>query len=344
MNRMGHGRKRRNPSTTTTSTTDLDSVDLDAGSAMAAAAPPATKKQRRQVARAASEAAALSGPARQLPVVRPADDHLNSVAARKWINRERVLSVAGRGVNYRGRHLLRDMRRLMAHHKPETKFDSKTNLFELNEVAGMRNATKVLFMESRKKSDLYLWVAASSKCGPSVRFLVENVHTLEELKLTGNCLKGSRPLLSFSAEFDVEPQLRLLKELFIQTFGTPCHHPKSQPFIDHIISLTWLDNRVWFRNYQLTDIQDFKTGVVNEGALVEIGPRFCLNPIKIFAGSFSGAALWENAHYRSPSNLRAAIKLRDKNKYVDKLAAEAAREATRGQTSYRTDDTDQIFQ
>ena len=35
--------------------------------------------------------------------------------------------------------------------------------------------------------------------GPSAKFLVENIHTLEELKLTGNCLKGSRPLLNFDA-------------------------------------------------------------------------------------------------------------------------------------------------
>jgi ribosome biogenesis protein BRX1 len=35
-----------------------------------------------------------------------------------------------------------------------------------------------------------------SKCpeGPSVKFHVENVHTMAELKLTGNHLKFSRPV------------------------------------------------------------------------------------------------------------------------------------------------------
>jgi len=41
--------------------------------------------------------------------------------------------------------------------------------------------------------------------GPSVKFHVENVHTTEELKMTGNCLKGSRPLLSFDKGFDLKP-------------------------------------------------------------------------------------------------------------------------------------------
>lgn len=31
------------------------------------------------------------------------------------------------------------------------------------------------------------------------------------------------------------------------------------------------------------------------------GPRFVMNPIKIFAGSFGGATLWANPEYRSPN-------------------------------------------
>ena len=39
---------------------------------------------------------------------------------------------------------------------------------------------------------------------------------MDELRLTGNCLKGSRPLLSFDASFSSQPELKLLKELFVQ--------------------------------------------------------------------------------------------------------------------------------
>ena len=39
---------------------------------------------------------------------------------------------------------------------------------------------------------------------------------MEELRMTGNCLKGSRPLLSFDPLFDKEAHYSLLKELFVQ--------------------------------------------------------------------------------------------------------------------------------
>jgi len=39
---------------------------------------------------------------------------------------------------------------------------------------------------------------------------------MEELKFTGNHLKGSRPLLVFDANFDAHPHLALLKDMFSQ--------------------------------------------------------------------------------------------------------------------------------
>lgn len=94
---------------------------------------------------------------------------------------------------------------------------------------------------------------------------------MAELKLTGNCLRGSRPLLSFDPKFVEQPQYMLLKELFTQTFGVPQYHPKSQPFFDHVYTFTVLDNRIWFRNFQILS---------EDGALAEIGPRFVLNPVR----------------------------------------------------------------
>lgn len=43
---------------------------------------------------------------------------------------------------------------------------------------------------------------------------VQNVHTMDELKMTGNCLKGSRGLLSFDQAFEETAWGRLTKELF----------------------------------------------------------------------------------------------------------------------------------
>ena len=39
---------------------------------------------------------------------------------------------------------------------------------------------------------------------------------MDELRLTGNSLKGSRPFLSFDKAFDELPHLQLLKEMFTQ--------------------------------------------------------------------------------------------------------------------------------
>lgn len=145
---------------------------------------------------------------------------------------------------------------------------------------------------------------------------------MAEVKLTGNCLKGSRPFLCFDSTFDTTPAYSLMKELCTQVFGAPKGHPKVKPFIDHIMSFFVCDNRVWVRNYQVVyDLVDEEmaasSGVarVEKPVLVEIGPRFVLNPIKIFGGSMSGATLWENPHYVSPNALRSEMMNKKGSKY-----------------------------
>lgn len=112
--------------------------------------------------------------------------------------------------------------------------------------------------------------------------------------MTGNCLKGSRPLLSFDENFITHTHYSLLKELLTQIFGVPNYHPKSQPFFDHVYTFSILDNRIWFRNFQI---------LTEDGALAEIGPRFVLNPVKIFSGSFGSDTLWDNPNYISPAKV-----------------------------------------
>ncbi|XP_076027886.1 ribosome biogenesis protein BRX1 homolog [Genypterus blacodes] len=230
------------------------------------------------------------------------------VSQGKWTNKERVLIFSSRGINFRTRHLMQDLRTMMPHSKADTKMDRKDKLFVVNEVCEIKNCNKCLFFEAKKKQDLYMWVS-NSPHGPSAKFLVQNIHTLAELKMTGNCLKGSRPLLSFDPKFDAEPHYALLKELFTQTFSTPRYHPKSQPFVDHVFTFTIADNRIWFRNYQIME---------EDAALVEIGPRFVLNLIKIFQGSFGGPTLHENPYFQSPNVHRAQLRLSSAAKVREK--------------------------
>lgn len=105
----------------------------------------------------------------------------------------------------------------------------------------------------------YLYVFVNFET--NLTFLFLSVHTMGELKMTGNCLRGARPLLSFDPQFN-EPHWALMKELFIQTFGIPNYHPKSQPFHDHVYSFTIVDDRIWFRNYEI---------LAADGKLSEIG-------------------------------------------------------------------------
>jgi ribosome biogenesis protein BRX1 len=182
----------------------------------------------------------------------------------KWKNKQRVLLISSRGVSYLARHILTNLKTLMPHTKTESKFARKHGLNELSEIAEIRNCNKIIYIEMHKKQDAYLWLSAQPH-GPSAKFSLENMHTMEELKLTGNCLKGSRPILSFSEDFDSIPYLQLLKELFVQIMGTPNHHPKSQPFVDHVLNFSVLDNKIWVRNYQIGD---------EINSLAEVGPRF----------------------------------------------------------------------
>lgn len=252
----------------------------------------------------------------------------------KWTNKERVLIFSSRGISFRDRHLMKDFRTIMPHSKSETKMDRKDKLFVINEICEMKNCQKCMFFEAKKKQDLYLWVSNCPQ-GPSVKFLVENVHTMSELKLTGNCLKGSRPLLSFDKSFDSEPHWQVLRELFTQVFSTPQYHPKSQPFIDHVFTFSIADNRVWFRNYQIVE---------ENGELVEIGPRMVLNPIRMFKGSFGGPTLFQNPDFTSPNELRRSLKLKKGNKYVSRVQAKKSRVDRRPTQSYKTDITDDIFE
>uniref|UniRef100_A0A8R1TZD5 Ribosome biogenesis protein BRX1 homolog n=1 Tax=Onchocerca volvulus TaxID=6282 RepID=A0A8R1TZD5_ONCVO len=234
----------------------------------------------------------------------------------KWTNRERVLIFCSRGASYRMRHLMKDFLSLMPHSKSDNKLDKKKSLVLINEISEIANCTKCLYFENRKHTDLYLWIS-NTTYGPSAKFLVHNVHTMDEMRMSGNCLKGSRPVLSFDSAFDSQPHFSLIKQLFMQTFSTPYHHPRSKPFIDHVFTFSiTTDGKIWFRNFQIVD-ETFQ--------LQEIGPRMVLEIIRIFDGSFEGSVLYDNPNYVSPNTVRSEIKKRHSHKYIMKKLDEQAR-------------------
>lgn len=263
-----------------------------------------------------------------------------------YINKQRTLVFSSRGITHRHRHLISDLRDLLPHSKKDVKFDSKSNLMMLNEVADLKNCNNCIFLECRKKNDLYMWMSKTPH-GPSARFLVQNLHTMSEVKLTGNCLKGSRPILFFDNSFDSQPHYQLLKELFTQVFGSPKGHPKVKPFVDHVLSFFVLDGRIWFRNYQIVhpehDEPNKKKQELNKAVLVEIGPRFVLNPIRILSGSFGGQTLWENPEYVSPNLIRSRIKQIKSNKYSDAVTSKEERREYEKEHSVPVGELEDVF-
>lgn len=253
----------------------------------------------------------------------------------KWINKQRVLVFCQRGINFRARHLMLDLRTLMPHARADNKLDRKDRLSIVNEVCEMKNCNKCIFFEMRKKKDLYMWVSDIPH-GPSAKFFVENIHTMDELKLTGNCLKGSRPIISFDKKFDESLPYRLLKQMFQQVFNTPYKHPKSKPFVDRVLSFTIVDHRIWVRNYQIVNHNDM--------SLTEIGPRFVLNLIRIFDGSFVGATIYENPHYVSPNEHRRNIRKQAALRYMSRqIAKEKHDERIAERESFVQESLDDIF-
>jgi ribosome biogenesis protein BRX1 len=158
------------------------------------------------------------------------DETSDAVVAHKK-NKQRVLLLSSRGITHRMRHLMNDIEALLPHVKKgeplnqfylqrcahpccsDSKLDSKSQLHLLPELADLNNCNNTLYFEARRHEDLYLW-AAKTPNGPSIKMHVQNVHTMDELKMTGNCLKGSRGLLSFDKAFEETAWGRLTMEVF----------------------------------------------------------------------------------------------------------------------------------
>lgn len=269
-------------------------------------------------------------------------------------NKQRVLILSSRGITYRHRHLLNDIASLLPHSRKDAKFDTKSKLYQLNELAELYNCNNLIFWEMRKKKDCYLWMSKTPN-GPTAKMHLQNLHTMEELHFTGNCLKGSRPILSFDATFDSAPHLRVLKELFLHMFGVPKGARKSKPFIDHVMGFTLADGKIWIRNYQISETESSslsatqdsssekpkvvkakEKGKETEISLVEIGPRFVLTPIVIQEGSFGGPIIYENKEFVSPNQIRAELRQKKAGRYNARAEQGIERLVKKGELGLRT--------
>jgi ribosome biogenesis protein BRX1 len=198
-------------------------------------------------------------------------------------------------------------------------------LFALNELAELNGCSYVLYFEARKPQELFIW-AAKSPSGPSVRFHVQNINTLEELNFTGNCMKNTRPILTFDPIFSTTDHGKVMKELLSAIFGVPKNHRKTRHYVDRVMHFGWVDDRIWARNYQIKESGTAEEGtVVIDGlALDEIGPRFVLHPVRVLEGSFTGRTLWLNPNYVPASVIRTNIRVGEAWKHKQRAMGQEA--------------------
>jgi ribosome biogenesis protein BRX1 len=102
-----------------------------------------------------------------------------------------------------------------------------------------------------------------------------------------------------------------------------------------LIKIFSLSLQIWVRNYQILEekpetaleAQKLKKqlGAAESTSLVEIGPRFVLEPIRIFRGSFGGQTLYQNPSFVSPNETRAAEKRKQGMTFENRKAAHQMR-------------------
>ncbi len=182
------------------------------------------------------------------------------------------------------------------------------------------------------------------------------VHTMDELHFPGNCLKGSRPILSFDATFSSQPYLLVIKELLTHVFGVPQGARKTKPFVDHVMGFTVADGKIWIRCFQISETAISKTDAAKENgvngavttsksskkpgdnkiSLVEIGPRFVLTPIVILESSFGGPVIYENKEFVSPNQIRSELRLSKAGRYNSRSEQTLENRNKRGEMGLRT--------
>ena len=131
---------------------------------------------------------------------------------------KKVTILSSRIIGARQRRLMKDFELLLPHSITEPKMDPKTNISIITDMCRLRGSTGSIFFECHRHGELFVYMGITPG-GPTAKFQVYNIRTMDELQLTGNHMLNSRPILLFTDIFDKLPQLSVIKEIFIQV----CH-------------------------------------------------------------------------------------------------------------------------
>ena len=219
----------------------------------------------------------------------------------KWKNKERTLFIKSPNLSVRESTFLKDIIRFTPHAKTDIRLDKDPLREQLVEICENKKCTNVVTMErSGSLTSVYL---GKFPDGPTFKFSVDGIVSSSDHRFSGNALRYSRPLLSFSAEFTHILEMKMLRHLLIDSFGAPLNHPKTQPFTDRVLSFSMEHNSIHIRHYQIS------TSGRGEHELIEIGPRATWHLFSIREGFFQGEYL-----YRLSSSL-LLNKTKEKKKF-----------------------------
>merc|ERR1719265_272175 len=224
-----------------------------------------------------------------------------------------VLITASHGIDFRYRQILMDIMQLIPHGRLESRLGYHNNRKAINDLADCMGCSNIIFFQVLKHKDPYLWISESPE-GPSVKLYVKNACSMQKLKLRGDHIKGSRPVLSFQKAFSIYPELSILMELIKKVFAPPRAHRNVKPYFDHVLSFSLVEHQILIRNYQVISPSAPNKRIVKKLCLNEVGPRLCLGMLKIFTGSFAGSIIYANpryipAHHSRQKSLKSRKKL-----------------------------------
>ena len=201
-----------------------------------------------------------------------------------------------RGMIHQHAQVFENLRDLIPHAKREQAMNAK-DFVVLDQIAADRFCDTIGVFETRHKrvsSECYFWIATCPS-GPSINFYVRDAQSIENLRLIGNSLKGSRPILQFDPRFNDGGVMEIAKWSLQRLFSVPFEDPHSKPFVDRTMSFIIEEGFIIMRHYQ---IQWGENG--EETELAEIGPRVVLEPNYVLAGAFKGHKIWTNKEFVSP--------------------------------------------
>ena len=230
-----------------------------------------------------------------------------------WTDKRRILISSSRGIKNNENQLLKNWAKLLAHSKKEAKIEKKELVHQLADCCEGNSCEFFMYYE-QKRDDLFMYMG-SYPDGPTFKFLVSNFASAENHKFLGNCLRHSRPILSFGSAFGSDqPKLKLLRQLFVGIFSVPKNHPKSQPFIDKTITFDYINEMIEIRVFQIIQPETINSEI----ELVEIGPRMSLEIIQIFDGFLSGEIMINNKNFNSRNTTRKEIQTKAMHKNIVK--------------------------